>query len=176
MSEMMEVGKVRDAHGLKGELFLIFFAEECAWLDKVKTLKLQGATPNKDGKHKRETKELTIKNYRPHKKGVILKFEELPDRTEAEKLIGYTITIPKDLLTSKKGEEIFLTEIEGFTVFNNEDKVGEIASFYSNGAQDILIVKGDKGNVEIPLIKEFILEILWDKKQIRFKLPEGLIE
>jgi 16S rRNA processing protein RimM len=173
---MVEVGKVRDAHGLKGELFLMFFAEEAAWLDKAKTLKLDGAFPQKDGKHTRVTKELTIKNFRPHKKGVILKFVEIPDRTEAEKFIGFTISIPKDLLTSQKGEEIFLKEIEGFTAFDGEKQLGVIEGFSTNGAQDILVVKGETKTIEIPLVKEFVSEILWDQKQIRLKLPEGLTD
>lgn len=173
---LMEVGKVRDAHGLKGELFLVFFAEEAAWLDKVKTLKLEGAAPNKEGKHQRISKELTIKNYRPHKKGVILKFEEVPDRTEAEKLIGFVINIPKDLLTSAKGEDIFLNEVEGFTVVENGKDLGVISGFSTNGAQDIIIVKGADRDLEIPFIKEFIEKIDWAEKRINLKLPEGLLE
>lgn len=176
MSDQLVVGKVRDAHGMKGELYLISFSKTTDWLENAQELLFEGAKPNKSGKHENDTQKFKVKSYRSHKTGAIVKLEGLSTRTQAEALIGYTVQVTREAITSKKGESIFLAEIEGFEVFDREKSLGTIVGFSSNGAQDLLIVKEGEQKREVPIIKEFLLEILWDSKQIKMQLPEGLWE
>lgn len=177
MQEVMTVGKVRDAHGLSGEVFLIFFSGDSSWFQKMKTLTLKGQAPSKEGKHELQTVEYKIKSFRHHKNGILVKFEGVLDRTAAEKLIGYTIELPKETLTSQKGENIFLNEIEGFEVVHVGVKIGKIVSFSSNGAQDLLQIETlTSGIKDVPLVPDFVEGIDWKARTIRLKLPEGLLE
>lgn len=171
----LKVGKIRDAHGMKGELFLISFARDIAWLNQLSEITLEGAAPKKTGKHELERKTFKIQSFKPHKKGAILRLEGITHRTDAEYLIGYMVEVPFEKLTSQKGESIFLVEIEGFEVFDGERRLGPIVGFSSNNAQDLLIVEGAQ-KYEIPLIPEFLEEIVWGEKKLRMKLPPGLVE
>jgi 16S rRNA processing protein RimM len=105
----------------------------------------------------------------------LLSLKSISDRTAAEKLIGNLVSIPSNLLKSKKGEMIFLSEILNFKVFDGKNEVGEIISFSSNGPQDLLVVKGEKHQSEIPFVEAFIKKIDYENRLIKMDLPEGLI-
>lgn len=170
----LKVGKIRDAHGMNGEVFLISFPKDLTWLSRTAELKLEGQWPNPKGKHEPVRVSYKIKSYRAHKKGAIVRLEGVGDRTAAEKLIGFVAEMPLDLLQSKNGEEIFLTEIEGFEVFNGDELLGKIVGFSSNNAQDLIVVESGEKKIEIPLIPPFISEIKWSEKKLLMKLPPGL--
>ena len=89
-SEIVKVGKVKDAHGIRGELFVVIFAGEAAWLPKLESLRL---LPN-DEAPAEQARTFEIKSVRAHKNGVIAKTSELKTRNDAEELKGWTLEIP----------------------------------------------------------------------------------
>jgi len=172
MKEFVRVGKVKDAHGVKGELFLLLFSGEAAWLDQLKTVRLiesasEGAA----------TREFAVRTARLHKNGLIVKTEEIKDRNEAEALKGWLFEVPSSFFVSAQGEAIYLREIEGFAVVCKERQaeIGTIEGFGSNGAQDLLLVKTGWGEFEIPFVEAFVDEIDYGARVIRMNLPPGLL-
>jgi 16S rRNA processing protein RimM len=202
VSEYITVGKVKDAHGIKGELYLLIFSGETAWLDQLTEIHLippevsesaqsprsKGASHDGagDANSRNAIKptaekppaivDLKIKSVRPHKGGLIVKTHELRDRNQAEAFIGHLFQIPKDFLKSEPGEALYLGEVHGFSVEIETGLIGAVIGFSSNGAQDLLVVPTDKGEVEIPFVDEFVESIDYENKIIRMKLPEGLLE
>lgn len=172
-SAFVRVGKVKDAHGIKGELYLLLFSGEAAWLEAFQAGKrslhlLHEATG--------ERKSLAVKSLRFHKNGLIAKTEDLTDRNAAEALIGWLFEIPQDLLVSAPGEAIYLREISGFKVITKAlGEVGEIVGFGSNTAQDLLLVRTKTGDFEIPFVEAFVEKIDYPAKMIFLDLPEGLL-
>ncbi len=175
---VVRIGRVKDGHGIKGELFISLFAGEAAWLHQLETLTLcDPATEPGSPESARTAKKFKLKSARVHKKGLIVKTEELRDRNEAEALIGWLMELPEDLLVSKPGEAIYLREIQGFQVFTKTDgEVGLIESFATNGAQDLLVVRTARGVVEIPFVDAFVERIDYQAKVIHMSLPEGLLD
>jgi 16S rRNA processing protein RimM len=169
--EFRTVGKIKDAHGLKGELYVMLFASEASWVKKLKTLRL---LKTEDGGEL--ALELTIKSARVHKGGLIVMTTELADRTAAEKLKGLFLEIPSEFLISKKGEDLYLAEIAGFEVhIKGHPEVGTITGFSGNGAQDLLQVTLPHGMFEIPFVEAFVVEIDHAKKSMTLDLPVGLL-
>jgi 16S rRNA processing protein RimM len=175
----VRVGRVKDGHGVKGELFLLLFAGEAAWLDQLETIRLVGPIDRVGG----PTLTYKVKSVRPHKNGLIAKCSELTDRNQAEALIGYAFDVPEDFLVAPQGEQPFLRELLGATVFaEGVGEIGVIESFSTNGAQDLLIVKAktasaDKTNEHmIPFVEEFVVRIDYQTKKVYLKLPDGLLE
>ncbi len=181
------VGRVKDAHGLKGEIWVVLFAGVADWLDSLKD----------DGKYllsKKESiaglvmtdlAEFPLKGARAHKNGVILHSTTVKDRTAAEGFKGHFLVIPEEYLVSEEGDSYFLSEIQGFRVLEDKREIGVITGFSHNGAQDLLqvtLVKGvregvkAKDVIEIPFVKELVVEVDDEGKQIHVELPEGLIE
>lgn len=162
--ELITVAKVQDAHGLKGEMFVKPLANDLSWLSSLTHFWIQNT-------------KFPITAIRFHKNGFLVTTLDITDRTQAEKYKGLEFQIPSELLVSKKGETIYLYEIEGFEVSTIESgTIGKIKSFSFNGAQDIIIVSNGEKEIQIPFINEFIVKIDWNKQAIEMKLPEGLVE
>lgn len=174
MQEKVVVGKVRDAHGLKGELFIVLFAKVADWLSKLETFDLI-RKEMVEGKLQEVRHSFTVKRVKPHKNGLILNPNEMEDRTAAESFAGAVFEIPAELLKSEEGETIYLKEIDGFMVFDGDLEVGPITGFSSNGPQDLLQVKSANGEALIPLVPELINKLDFKNKRIMMSLPQGLL-
>jgi 16S rRNA processing protein RimM len=170
------VGKVKDAHGIRGELFIVLFAGETAWLKQlVKTeelrLVLESAGPDASA-----PRILILKSARPHKNGLIVKTDSLKDRNEAEALKGWLLEIPSSFMVSKPGEAMYLREILGFQVSTeSQGLIGPIVKFSSNVAQDLLVVQTAKGEFEIPFVDAFVKKLDHKNKTLHMDLPYGLL-
>ncbi len=170
------VGRVKDAHGLKGELWVVLFSGQCDWLDALKAsgeFELRPSETSAEG-----TKRFTLKGARRHKNGVILHSHDLRDRTQAEAWRGHFLQIPESFLVSSEGEAYFLAEIEGFDVFHARgERIGPIVGFSSNGLQDLLQVRLPGGElIDIPFVDDFVERIEADSRRVLMNLPPGLIE
>lgn len=170
------IGKIKDAHGLRGELYVLVFSGDISWLDDIEQIALSSET------QKLTLTSLTIVSTKPYKDGFILKSKEISDRTQAESIRGALVSIDEDYLVAEEGETIYLSEIESFEVFVDDKCIGKIVGFSSNGAQDILEVEPSEINegsskvYEIPFVDAFVKEIDHDAQKIYLTLPEGLLE
>lgn len=174
MKPLTMVGKIKDAHGLKGELYVLLFAKTADWLDDFEQAHL-GFEGHEDGK---TLTTFTVLDANPHKQGLRLKLENFKDRTEAEKWIGQFLYISSEYLVSDEEDgRPYLKELLGVEVFDQTlGYVGIIRNFSSNGVQDLLVVEGPEKTYEIPLVSEFWLEFRREEKKIVMNLPEGLLE
>jgi 16S rRNA processing protein RimM len=175
------VGKVREAHGLKGEVFIVTFAKSADWAEELTKIgfetKTEKSSPGDSKALLSQFKEYKVKRRKAHKVGLIAQLEGVDDRGGAEALKGALVSIPSEHLTSKKGERIFLSEVLGFEVRDAvSGKSGKVVGFSSNTAQDLLEVEIGKSVHLVPLVPQFLVRILWDEKQIEMRLPEGLLE
>ncbi len=162
------VGKVKDAHSLKGELYIIVFSKDLSWLKELKEFQLRSDNHQQT---------FQVIKASAHKDGLIMRTNEVKDRTAAEGLKGQLFYISKDFFISKPGESMYLLEIEGFTVRDEKEaEIGTIIGFSSNGAQDLLLVKGLEYTHEIPFVEAYVMNIDFEKQTIQMKLPEGLLE
>ena len=180
LNGLVAVGKVRDAHGLKGELFLVFYAREAPWINQLQTVTFVQTVMNKETKEEeRKLFEYPRKRFKEHKIGAIVKVDGIEDRDQSEFLRGAIIYIPAALLTSRPGEMVYLREVLGFAVTHEDvGAVGIVAGFSSNGAQDLLVVHAldQKNQFEIPFVENFVTKIDWSTKTISMSFPSELME
>jgi 16S rRNA processing protein RimM len=161
------IGKVKAARGLGGEIFVLVFSKQTSWAKKIKNIGL--------GADASSLQVFQVEKIKPYKEGLILSLAGITDRNQSEKLKGLMCFIPETLLSSAKGERIFLSEILGFQIRDGEKLVGEIKSFSSNGPQDILVVENGSATYEIPFVEAFIVKIEFERRLIQMNLPEGLL-
>lgn len=168
---MVTVGYIRDAHGIRGEVYAVIPSKQWEWAS------VGVFVFGESRKHPENQFKLKVQKYKPHKEGLIIKFEEVPDRNHAEELKGFTLFLEEEHFVSQPGEPIFLREVLGFQVFDQGKELGEVVGFMDNGAHDLLKVKDASGKEHlVPFVEGFIDEILFEKKEVHMSLPEGLIE
>jgi 16S rRNA processing protein RimM len=166
------VGKIKEAHGLRGEVYVLVFSGEAAWrktllefcLAKDETLS--------------EKKIFKVEKSKTHKQGLILKPEGVADRTAAEKLKGLLFFIPENLLVAEDGDGIYLDELQGFQTWTVDgEAIGPIVGFSSNNIQDLLVIRNARGkNVEVPFVEAFVADIDFKNEKVILDLPEGLLD
>jgi 16S rRNA processing protein RimM len=162
------VGKIKSAHGLKGEVYILIFSHDTSWNPNLKTLTLKNL--------KNEFKSYQVLKSKPHKEGLIATLEGVTDRNQSEDLIGLEVHIPTQLLESKKGETIYLKEILGFDVQVEGQSVGLVDSFSSNGSQDLIVIKNQDHRFEVPFVEQFIVKMDFENSKILMDFPLDLIE
>jgi len=161
-----KAGWVRDAHGLKGELYIQLFAKQADWLDSFEQFWLETKTG---------VESFEVARAKPHKDGLIVKSDAIADRTRAEGLKGAQFYIPSEYLVAEEGVSIFLKQIAGFKVIDGDKELGVIKDFATNTAQDLLVVQGSEKEILIPFVEAFVKTIDFDQRTLFLELPEGLV-
>ncbi len=168
-SKYRQVGKVKDAHGLKGDLYVIFFSKDYSWIGDIEVFFLGEAY-----------KPYEVMKMSEHKDGLKVQVEGLSNRNESEALIGQNVYLEESFFASNDGDSLFLVEIENFEVFDQSSGllIGTVVGFSNNGAHDNLSVKSQSKTqqiFDIPFVKDFVKEIDHTNKKINMILPEGLL-
>ncbi|MGZ3691222.1 MAG: ribosome maturation factor RimM [Pseudobdellovibrio sp.] len=162
------IGKIMDAHGIRGELYALVFSGDVSWIRQLKDLRLVRSG---------ETETFEIKRIKEFKRGFIVALKDFDNRNRAEEFKGAEIWVPAEVFVSKHGEALYLSEILNFKI---EDEllgeIGVIKSFSSNGVQDLLVVENGESEIEIPFVKDFVKSIDFKTKKMKTVLPEGLLE
>ena len=169
MTEYLNVGKVVNTHGIRGEVRVISqtdFPEERYQKGAKLTLFREGQKPL----------ELTITSHRKHKNFDLLTFEGYPNINETFR--DGILKVSEDDLTDLEENEFYYYEIIGLNVIDEDgENLGKIKEILSTGANDVWIVqrKGKK-DVLIPYIESVVKEIDLDAGVVHVEIPEGLID
>lgn len=86
-----------------------------------------------------------------------VKFEGIDDRDSAFSLRGYTIEIPREAFAPTEEDEYYWADLVGMTVVNKDDTVlGKVSNLMETGANDILMIDGEHGQILIPFVSQYI--------------------
>lgn len=177
MQNFKTLGKIRDAHGIKGEVFLISFTKKFEWLKDMDKAYLSRREQDADGNWIEAVHEFPIKRKKAHKVGQILKLEGMDTRNDAETFKGAMFQVPQDILSAPRADgSAFIEQLDGFTVtFVGQEKTGKVVDFGFNGAQDLLVIDWNEKQVEIPYVEAFTKNVDISNKTLTLEVPEGLL-
>jgi 16S rRNA processing protein RimM len=103
-----------------------------------------------------------------HGKVLVAKLEGIADRTAAEKYKGLLIAVPRDSLPEQEEGEYYWSDLVGLSVENLAGEAfGTVDTLLETGANDVLVVKGERGETLIPFIASVIQQVDLKKKMIR---------
>ena len=167
----LPVGKIVGAHGVKGNLKVHSYAESVSVFKPGRLILAIHA-----GKVE---KYFVVKWAKPHGKSILLSFKGIEDRNTAETLIGAELFIERIALPELEEGVYYWVDIIGLSVFTTDNQyIGRVESILSTGSNDVYIVKNktkdDGTEILIPAIESVVLEIDFENKAMRVKLPEGL--
>ena len=157
--EFINIGKIVNTHGIKGELRIL---SDFRHKDKVfkKGMKFYVG---------KEKEEFIVNSYRFHKIFDMVTFEGFTNINEVLYLKGRQVYINKEDLVLDDGE-VYIEDLIGYDVIIGEKTLGKVTGvMYNSKANDNLKV----GDVLIPYVKDLIIKIEDDK--IYFKEIGGLL-
>jgi len=131
----------------------------------------------KDG----QRREVMLEDLWPHKNFLVLKFQGVETINDAEPLVGAELQVPRKERAHLEPGWTYLSDLIGCAVFDGTREIGEIEDVQFGAGEAPLLVVRDKGQrsklpYEIPFADAYLEKLDLERKQVRMKLPEGLLE
>lgn len=171
MTEYLNVGKIVNTHGIRGEVRVISqtdFPEERYKKSAKLTLFREGKQPLV----------LVIASHRKHKNFDLLTFEGYPNINDVEVFRNGILKVAEEDLTDLEENAFYYYEIIGLPVIDeNGQELGKVKEILSPGANDVWVVqrKGQKDAL-IPYIESVVKKIDLENEEIHVEIPEGLLD
>jgi 16S rRNA processing protein RimM len=121
---------------------------------------------------------LTIESVRDNNGILLLKFQEIKDRTAIEKVRDTLLLAEVDMTQEADYEdEYHVQQLIGCKVLlESGEEIGVLNDVLNLPGQDLLSIAGAKGEILIPFIAEFVPEVDVEERRIVVVPPVGLLE
>ena len=156
--DMVTLGKISAAFGIKGWVKVFSHTHQ---LDGILgyapwSLKVAG-----------EWKPCKLLNGQVQGKGIVAQLDGVTDRTQAEKLIGCEIGVPRERLHKLDDDEYYWADLIGMEVVTvNGVVLGKVDHLFETGANDVLVVQGERERLLPWVLGDFIKSVSLDDKRI----------
>lgn len=165
MSSWISIGRIGRAKGLRGEVRVQVYNPQSHLLDEVRSV---AAGPDVD-----HVRTLSIAEISQQPKAMIVSFEGVSTREEAEALTGHEIYVRRSDLPELGDGEHYCCDLVGFAVvLESGETIGTLRNVMSTASNDIYEVAGEKGEILLPVIPEVVIRVDQEEKQIVVRLPE----
>jgi 16S rRNA processing protein RimM len=125
-----------------------------------------------------ERREVQVESLWPHKEWLVLKFHGIESISDAEPLVGAELQLPSSERAQLEPGWTYLSDLVGCKVFDGEREIGPIedVTFGAGEAPLLVVNSGAKLPYEIPFAQAYLEKVDLERKQIRMRLPEGLLD
>jgi 16S rRNA processing protein RimM len=157
------VGRVTRAHGIHGEVSVLVLSEVEDRFAESAQMFLE------DGRR------LTVEGARRHRSRLLVKFEEIPDRTAAETLHQQYLFVDRAAVPPAPGGSFWPHELEGCEVVTEGGRsLGVIREVVHGEANDIWATGSDEQEVLVPALKDVIVSVDVAAKRVVVREVPGL--
>lgn len=168
VDEYLLLGKVAKAHGLRGEVKVFLHSGQPDNIRSYKELILVNAAGEFYGP-------LTVLKSRNQGKFAIIQFDSVTSRSHAEQIEGRGILLAKSHLPEVSEDEYYWHQYLGKTVVDlTGTTLGKVDHIFSNGAQDVLVIRAANTEILIPVTKAIIVGET--AGELTIDPPPGLVE
>ncbi|MFC1833816.1 ribosome maturation factor RimM [Thermodesulfobacteriota bacterium] len=162
-TRLVVIGQVLKPFGVRGEVKIGLFTESAEPVERSSVLFLD-ETPFK------------VLRVRFHKGAALLSLEGIDAPEQVKQLAGSLVKTEVSNLPPKEEDEYYWFELIGLEVLTTDGKhLGKITNIIPTGANDVLQIEGDYGEVLLPMIDEVIIDIDVDEGKMLADPLEGLI-
>lgn len=155
--KLVEIGVVGRAHGIVGAVVVFLHNPDSSLLEKRKWVML---------KDRSGTRKITISDCRKGPKNRVVVFEGISNRTDAEKLKGAELLVPRASLPRLDEEEFYIADLIGIEAWDGEKLLGVVTSSRPQADIEVITVTGESSFVEIPLVEDFVVSLDFESGRI----------
>ena len=181
--DAVEVGRIADAWGIKGEFKVQAFSSDPKALFSSRRwfLKPAEATAQRPAmpvppKATPLPSLLKITNAREHGDGVVARAQDVPDRNAAEALKGARVFVARSSFPTAGADEFYWVDLIGLNVFNRDGvDLGVVVDLLDTGPHCVLRIQPADRNAEerlIPFVAAYVDEV--DQAGKRIQVDWGL--
>lgn len=167
MKKYLEVGKINNTHGVKGELKLTLWCDDIEYLKQFKTLYFDD----------KGEKAVELLSARPQKNLTIIRLDGIDTMEKAEKLKGKLLYCDRDDAKIEEGSNYIADLIGCYVVdIDTEEEYGQVKDVLNYGSCDIYDIESWGKHTLIPATDDIVKEINVEYKVIRIKKMKGLFD
>ena len=168
MEQLLQVGVITQTHGVRGEVKVFPTTDDAARFKKLKHVMLDTG---------KETLPLEIESVKFFKQFVILKFKGFDNINDIERYKRCPLLIERENAVPLEEGEYFIADMIGMKVITDEgENFGILKDVMETGANDVYVIEHpSEGEVLFPAIKECILDVDIENRQMKIHVMNGLI-
>lgn len=164
--EYIQVGKIVNTHGIRGDVKVLPLTDDTKRFEKLKFVYLG------DDKVK-----LEIVKVAYVKGNVLLQFKNYYDINDVEKFKNTVLWIDVNDKIALPKNSFFIHDIIGIEVYLDDGThIGKIKDILQPGANDVYVVKSADKEYLIPAIKDVVKQVDLESKKMTITAMEGLLE
>lgn len=172
--EFLVVGHIARPHGVRGEVQVLTLTDRP---DEVFAPGREVQLGDETGELPAHSPTLTVERSRPYRRGLLVKFEQIPDRTAAERLPGrYLLVATEELAPAEEGEVFYHQLLDAEVVTVAGETVGRVREVYETEPTHLLEVQADGKRHLVPFAESVVREVDVEHGRIVIDPPEGLLE
>lgn len=169
MIQYLEIGKITNTHGVKGEVKVFPLTDDVKRFELLKQVYIE-----------RENK-LEVYNIErvSYFKGLaIIKLKEINDMDSAKLLKDKLLKIDRKDAVKLPENSYFICDLIGASVYEeNGNHLGILKDIIKTGSNDVYMVENVNSKpILIPALKTVVRDISVENKKITVMLPKGLID
>lgn len=174
-TEFYLVGRVRRAHGIRGELAVEALTDEP---DAIFAAGRRVFAGTRQGDVAADARELRIAHSSPFKGGWIVSFEGINDRSTAETWRDRYLLLPENEIAPPADGEIFIHDLVGMRVVRiTGEEIGEVTSILEVPQGLLMDVRrADAKSVLLPFNDQTVTSVDATRRVIHIDPVEGLVD
>lgn len=171
MIQYLEVGKIVNTHGVRGEIKVVPLTDDPKRFNKLKFAFIADEVTENMQKY-------SFESVKYQKNFVILKLKDIDNANEAEKFRNKFIIINREDAVKLPEGSYFVCDLINSEVFDeNNNRLGVLVDVLQTGSNDVYVVRDEKKKeLLIPALKSVVKEISITDKKIIVELPQGLVD
>ena len=167
MKKYLEIGKINNTHGVRGEMKLQLWCDGIDYLKQLKRLYLDS-----DGKN-----QVKLISARAQKNLAIIKLEGIDSIEKAEELKGKVLYCDREDAVIEDGTNYIADLIGCYVVdIDTEEEYGRVVDVVNYGSCDIYDIESWGKHTLIPAIEDVVKEINTEYQVIKIKRMKGLFD
>ena len=169
MEKVLKVGIISSTHGVRGEVKVFPTTDDAKRFKNLKEVLMDTG---------KEFCPLQIETVRFFKHFVILKFKDYDRLDDVEKFRGKALFVTREHAVKLNKDEYFIADLIGMNVTADDGILkGRLKDVLQTGANDVYVISLEDGReLLLPAIKECVLDISFEKNEIKIHILEGLLD
>lgn len=173
--EFYRVGRVRRAHGIRGELVVELLTDEP---DTIFASGRRVFAGDRHGDLPKDAQELRVVRATPFKGGLIVAFEGIPDKTAADSWRDRYLLVPASEVSPPGDDELFIHQLVGMRVVRTGgEDVGEVTEVFELPQGLVIDVRRPNGRtVMLPFDDHTVTDVNSEARVVTIDPVEGLLD
>lgn len=174
---LIPLGEIVGTHGVRGLLRFLSYGRAETALPTDRPVYLTARPTPGSQPDPGSARAITVEAVRPHGRVSLLRVTGIDDIDTAAALVGHALALPEHELPDPEPGEYYVYQLAGLDVVTADgQRLGTIDSSFSNGANEVLVVRDDAREYLIPMIADVVRAVDLDTRRVVIQPIAGLLD